>query len=112
MLEMLCRMQFFVYSVALILSIRMYILHPLERILKFLVSFVSSFLISLFGSLLVCPSLLCPDKLASIMAKSSNYSWFMTKLVYIASHRVLTHCRDTGDIMVLVTSIHFIVEIH
>jgi hypothetical protein len=51
------------------------------------------------------------------MAKPSNYYWFMTKLMYAASHRVLTidplHGLDTWDIIVLVvTSINFIVEIH
>ncbi len=51
------------------------------------------------------------------MAESSNYYWFMTKLMYVASHRVLTidplQGLDIGDIMVLVvTSINFIVEIN
>jgi hypothetical protein len=66
---------------------------------------------------LVFPSFLCPNKLASIMAKSSNYYWFMTKLMYVASHRVLTidplQGLDIGDIMVLVViNINFIVEIN
>jgi hypothetical protein len=87
------------------------------KILQLLVLFISSFIISLFSSLLVCPSFLCPNKLASIMAKPSNYYRFMTKLMYVASHRVLTidplHGLDTWDIIVLVvTSINFIVEIH
>jgi hypothetical protein len=64
---------------------------------------------------LVCPSFLCLDKVTIIMAKSSNYHWFMTKLVYIASHRVLNidplHGLDTKDIIVLIISIHFIIEI-
>ncbi len=51
------------------------------------------------------------------MVEFSNYYWFMTKLMYVASHRVLTidplQGLDIGDIMVLVvTSINFIIEIH
>jgi hypothetical protein len=70
-----------------------------------LVLLISSFLTSLFVSLLVCPFFGCLDKVTIIMAKSSNYCWFMTKLVYIASHRVLNidplQGLDIGDIMVL-----------
>jgi hypothetical protein len=50
------------------------------------------------------------------MVESFNYCSFMTKLVYIALHRVLNidtlQGLDTKDIMVLITSIHLIIEIH